>query len=201
MFARAAWVTACSRSSAKPPPQPPPVRRSCGTAPTYSYCGGWRAAGRRLAGSRQPVDAEFDLVAGVVVGAGIERNVLRMASPGGNAPFPPFGGAEWRSLWLPVDGHHDGAIRTVFRPHPDLAVGAVGHDGEIGGVVVPLVDQLDAADRQGWVDRHRFGHLTVEACGAGAVLGVDPSEPMSPSRLRLFSTSLVCHWAASCSWG
>src|ERR1700692_407237 len=31
--------------------------------------------------------------------------------------------------------------------------------------------------------------------------GVDPSDPMSPSRSRLFSTSSVCHCAASCSCG
>src|SRR5712675_2078949 len=31
--------------------------------------------------------------------------------------------------------------------------------------------------------------------------GVDPSDPMSPSRSRLLSTSSVCHCAASCSCG
>jgi len=104
----------------------------------------------------QPVDAELEFVASIVVGAGIGRNVL---------PFC----ADWL-LGLSVNSHHDGTIRTVFRPDPHLAVGAVGHDGEISGVVIPPVEQIVAADRYGLIDRHRFGHLTLVAGCIGTVL-------------------------------
>src|ERR1700753_410033 len=106
-----------------------------------------RRRGRRWVDTPQdpgePINAELQLVAGVVVRGGIGRKVPPRAQSGG----------EWRRrpsrtwLWgLAVDRHHDGPVRAVFRPHTHLRVGAVGHDGHIGGVVVPPVDQVVTAD-------------------------------------------------------
>src|ERR1700739_2419246 len=123
---------------------------------------------------RKPVDTEFDLVAGVVVWRGIGRDILLH---GHHRRRPRLRSPRWCLGWalrLPVDGNYDGAIEAVFRQHPDLAVGAIGHDREIRRVVVPLVDQFDAADRQGGIDRHRFGHWTMKASCVGAVLGGGP---------------------------
>jgi len=59
----------------------------------------------------------------------------------------------------------------MFSDHtPMVGVGAVLHDGEIGGVVVPLLEDLDAADCQGWVDGDRFGDVPAESGCGGAVL-------------------------------
>src|SRR5207248_8563069 len=93
----------------------------------------------------QPVDSVLDFIAGVIVRAGIDT---RSAVDGVDG-----------LLRLPVDGHHDGAIQTVLRPHSDLCVGAVGHDREIGWVVIPLIDQLYTADRQSGFDRYGFDDL------------------------------------------
>src|SRR5246127_3362193 len=123
---------------------------------------------------RKPVDAEFDLVAGVVVRGRIGRDILLHRHHRRRPRWPSVRWCLGWALRLPVDSNYDGAIQAVFRPHPDLAVGTIGHDREIRRVVVPLVEQLDAADRQGGIDRHGFGHWTVEACSAGAVLWGGP---------------------------
>jgi hypothetical protein len=61
---------------------------------------------------------------------------------------------------LPIHGNHSGAVQGVVRPHPYVGVGTVADDRHVVGVVVPLIDQLQAADGHGRVDRHRLGGFT-----------------------------------------
>jgi hypothetical protein len=88
-----------------------------------------RIGGRRVHAPedpREPVDAVLDLVAGVIFGAGIDRNIIRSVNRGTQRRCRRCTSGVDSSPWLPVDGHHDGAIHTVFRPHPDSGVGAAG---------------------------------------------------------------------------
>jgi len=68
----------------------------------------------------------------------------------------------WQRL-LSVDGHHDAAIQAIFRPHADHGVGAILHDGPIGGLVVPLLDYVEVVDGQRGVDSHSFADFALES--------------------------------------
>lgn len=57
----------------------------------------------------------------------------------------------------------------LFSDHTPIWVLAQS-DSEKRGVVVPLVYQLDAADRYGGIDRHGFSDFPAEAGGMRAVL-------------------------------
>src|ERR1700728_4974519 len=85
-------------------------------------CGAWllrRIARRRIDTAQdpgEPVDTELELVADVIVRAGIERNVPR-ALRGGQGRWCCCAWAvrNWLRR-LAVDRHHDSAIRAVLRP-------------------------------------------------------------------------------------
>jgi len=69
-----------------------------------------------------------------------------------------------------ANGDHDRPIHAVFRPHSDGGVGAIGHDGEISGVVVPLVQDLDPADCWTAIYRNGLSDRARETRCSGAAL-------------------------------